>query len=257
MVEEKVIYKCSNNNPVTIFQGKGDTRKASGHYIGLTNLYPNIFLCSKKQSGKTTALANILIRKIGKNTELYIFCPTYYADDTYKALDKYLKKKNYQFEVFDSIYQEDEDEKGKKFKFNIIEDIFKDSLQEDPDDKPKSSSKKKLVFPEIIIVLDDLPQNELRDKHVETVMKRNRHSKACIIISSQSAVDLTKTQINQLQYSILFKGIPEDRLRRLYEELRIWTSFETFEDIYRRATSDDYDFLLIDSEHNKFQKNLG
>jgi hypothetical protein len=62
----------------------------------LFHLYPNIFICAKKKSGKTTCIFNILKTCTDKNTlGIYIFCSTYTKDVNWMAIKDMLEKKSF------------------------------------------------------------------------------------------------------------------------------------------------------------------
>ena len=63
-----------------------------GHEL-FPELYANIFICSKKKTGKTTIINTILNRCMGKDTKLIIFSTTYQKDKNMKAIIKKWKKK--------------------------------------------------------------------------------------------------------------------------------------------------------------------
>src|ERR1700678_2882910 len=52
-------------------------------YDLIDKLYCTIFICAKKESGKTNAIFKILKECTGKKTNLYITASTVYDDDNY------------------------------------------------------------------------------------------------------------------------------------------------------------------------------
>ena len=78
-------------------------------------------------------------------------------------------------------------------------------------------------------------------------MKIQRHFSSKIILSSQSYIDTDpKIRKGNLDYLLLFKGIPEKVLSFIYEEQAITMPIEMFEKIYLDATEEKYHFLYID-----------
>ena len=57
-------------------------------------LYSNIYICSKRRSGKTTLIYNILKHCTSNKTNVVIFCSTVHRDSTYKLILEMLAKKN-------------------------------------------------------------------------------------------------------------------------------------------------------------------
>jgi hypothetical protein len=72
--------------------------------------YANIFLCAKKNSGKTSATFKILKECSGQNTKIIVFCSTAYKDKNWIQIRKYFKKKGIDIQVFTSIYDGGQDQ---------------------------------------------------------------------------------------------------------------------------------------------------
>lgn len=119
----------------------------------------------------------------------------------------------------------------------------------------KKKYKAKYDYPKWVIILDDLAGEMATQKALNRLLKTNRHYKAMIIISSQSLNDLNPQQINQLDYTILFAGIPEDKLEELREKLVLNIPLDQFVELYKDATSKKYSFLYI-SRSGEFRKNF-
>ena len=62
-------------------------------YNYFSNLYSNIYICSKRKSGKTTIIYNILKLCVSKRTNVVFFCTTIHRDSTYKKILEMLEKK--------------------------------------------------------------------------------------------------------------------------------------------------------------------
>ena len=120
--------------------------------------------------------------------------------------------------------------------------------------KKRGGKKKRLKTkaPQYIIVFDDLGQ-DLRNKSIATFLKKNRHLKAKVIMSSQWLHDVHPQGIRQLDYMIAFKNFTDDKLLHMYRQLDISTPFEDFVRYYKYATSKPYGFLWIDCVKDKFR----
>ena len=248
--------------------------------------YANIFLCASKNSGKTTLIYNILMHCASKKTKVIFFVPTFYKDESYyKGIVKLLKKKKMDYDVYLDLYEDS--------KTNILDSMIKElqELQDEdqptiqqldkpidvdikyvnlstlmfgspPEEKkelilPKKKTKTKYLTPEYIFIFDDI-SNQLRDKSVETLLKKNRHFKCKTIISSQYIMDMRPGAINQLDYLILFKNIPRNKLEQTHEKLALdhIIPFDDFEKLYHSATEKKYNFLVIDKKHDAFRHNF-
>ena len=53
-------------------------------YNYFPTLYSNIYICSRRRSGKTTLIYNILKNCVNKHTNVVFFCSTINSDSTYK-----------------------------------------------------------------------------------------------------------------------------------------------------------------------------
>ena len=118
--------------------------------------------------------------------------------------------------------------------------------------KKKKSKRKKFLAPEYILVFDDLGQ-DLRNKSISTLLKKNRHYKMKVIMSSQWLNDLHPQSIRQLDYMLAFKGFTLDKLAAMHKQLDISTDFNEFYRYYRYATSKPYGFLTVDAVQDKFR----
>ena len=71
------------------------------------DVYPNVFLLSKKNQGKTTVAFNILKQKANKNTTVIFFVGQLYKDQSYKVIVNYLKRKNIPYVLNNSIMDDE------------------------------------------------------------------------------------------------------------------------------------------------------
>ena len=72
-------------------------------YDLIPKLYCCIFICAKKESGKTNAIFKILKECTGKKTNLYIISSTVYNDDNWINIVKYFENKKIEITVHTSI----------------------------------------------------------------------------------------------------------------------------------------------------------
>ena len=180
-----------------------DTRPIKGFDLCET-LFANIFLTAKKNSGKTSTIFKIMKHCSDKKTIIIIFCSTIYKDENWIEIQKYFEDRGYDIRVYTSIFEDGEDELD-----NLIAELSKeqekeekDDQSEDPcevgnkrlknllfgddeEDKTKCKKKKKSKYRccEYMIVFDDL-SGELKSKSLLNLLKKNRHYKSKLIISS-------------------------------------------------------------------------
>lgn len=243
-------------------------------------IYANIFMCAKKKSGKTVSIYKIIKECSGKNTKIIAFVSTLYKDSTWKTIRDYCKHKDLDFEGFTSINEdgvdrinelverlqeeakeEEEDEAldkrvealERKLKMRLpIQTNFDDS-DEDDEDKPKK--KEKYRSPEYLIILDDL-SNELKSRSLVTLLKKNRHFRSKIIVSSQYLNDLLPEARKQIDTWMVFRGQPKKKLDEIYRDADVNVDVEEFYDIYKFATEKEFSFLYIDSKTSEFRRNF-
>ena len=84
-------------------------------YQYFKNLYTNIYICSKRKSGKSTVIYNILKNCVGKKTNVVFFCSTIHRDDTYQKLLEMLEKKKINVMVHSHFIED---------KHNILQEIL-------------------------------------------------------------------------------------------------------------------------------------
>ena len=254
-------------------------------------IYANKFLCAKKHSGKTSALFKIIKECAVKKTVIIVFCSTIYKDSNWIEIRKYFEEKGMDMRVFTSIFEDGEDQINKlinelneeaKEKEGIKED--KEAVEEHPIDKcddildrlanmqlcavphneaeeevitKKSKSKKKCKYqaPEYIIIFDDL-SSELKSQSLLTLLKKNRHFKTKLIISSQWVHDLLPESRKQLDLFMIFKGFPDAKLSEIYKDCDSGIPFETFCKIYKKATKHPFSFMYINTRSDSYRKNF-
>ncbi len=111
------------------------------------------------------------------------------------------------------------------------------------------------IVPEYIFVFDDL-SNELKDPVVSHLLKTNRHYKSKIIISSQYVQDVMPSSRKQIDYWLLFGGHSPDKLEVIHRDADTRLTFEQFVRVYRDVTKENYQFLLLNTADDEYQKNF-
>lgn len=268
MISLKKINNC-RVKPIKVPSYNPD--KIKGYEL-FSELYSNIFLNAKKKSGKTNCIFKIIKKCINKNTNVIIFCSTVQKDSNWIEIIKWLKQNDINYETYTSIFDED--------KSNIVEMLAKDlenqcneELNESSSEeeckyisvncnkKEKEEEEKKYVYkpkkiaPEFLLIFDDL-STELRNKYISGILKKNRHLKMKIILSSQYSTDLEPQAISQLDYMLIFKGIPETKLEIIHKQLDLSIDYAKFRQMYEEATKDRYNFYYIDVRNETFRKNF-
>ncbi len=250
-------------------------------------IYANIFLCAKKHSGKTSALFKILKECAVRKTVIIVFCSTIYKDKNWIQIRKYFEKKSMDIRIFTSIFEDGEDQINK-----LINELNEEAKESEgvkheeqepvepvdrcddilnrlanmqsvisfpqPEEEPikkKKGKKCKYQAPEYIIIFDDL-SSELKSQSLLTLLKKNRHFRTKLIISSQWLHDLLPESRKQLDLFLIFKGFPEKKLAEIYKDCDSGIPFETFHHIYKKSTKNPFSFLYIDTRSDSYRRNF-
>ena len=259
-INNKVVKVCPRLRNV-------DDRPVKGADI-FPEIYCNVFLCARKKSGKSTVVYNIVRNCASPDTTVIVFASTVNKDETYYTIRKYCEAKHIPFIGYASLKDDGVNRIEalvKTLEAEAEEQLEKENesdesdnscvlLDSDSEDKPRKKRSKYRV-PEYILVFDDL-SNELRDPWLRKLVKENRHYKAKVIISSQHPNDLLPEQLRQIDYWLLFKGLPEEKVLKIYNDADIAIPFELFQKIYEKATEKRYSFLYIDVKDDKFRINF-
>lgn len=260
------IKKINKLKVVPINTPKIPPEKIKG-YDMFPEIYSNIFLLGKRRHGKTNTIFTILKNCCNKSTRIVVFCSTAYNDASWKHIREYFKSKGNDIEIHTAVKEDGEDvlnnlveelkqneidkeialSKPKERKIKFIK--FEDS-SDDEEDKPK---KEKKEAPEIIIVFDDMSK-QLRSDAVFTLMKKNRHFKSKLILSSQAYKDLHPDSRENLDYMLIFGDTPEADLQEVLKDTKLKISWKLFNEIYNNAVSKKYSFLYCDIINNSFRK---
>lgn len=268
--------KKINNVKITPFKTEFENKKyLHEELFPNNNPFPCIFISSKRNWGKTTLLMNILLKCATNKTNISWFWTTALNDQIFKAGYKKLTKYKIKINLYDWL----EDQKIEKEKIeedpnskyynqqsneeqneeqneyeNIIDRIY-DELSNKVNNEFETLKKCKILYPLSIIIIDDMP-NITRNKSIENLIKRARHLRCIIIISSQYIHDLSLACRSNLWYLILFSNISKKKLELIYNEFIHKFEFEDFLKIYYNATNEKYNFLYINCDNNELRKNF-
>jgi hypothetical protein len=170
------------------------------------------------------------IKKNKEETEFY-----------HKYLDAYNKTIKIKQSKLNSFFEANPD----------IYDILSKNDFQDPDEIPKP---KYLVSPVNIIVLDDLmATGAFTNKKLSTLTNnliKNRHNGISFAILAQSVRSIPKNI--RLNCNVFFVGKFASKkvvLEDLYEEVSNVLTIEQFEELYDKATEEQYGALIIDCSH--------
>jgi len=195
------------------------------HLVPVLN--PNILLLAKKRSGKTTVIFNLLKGLITANHKVFIFSGTYRKDDTWQSIIDWLDNEGV-------IYYADTSFKGKDANgvpFNMLSRIMK-MLETKPEEY-------------YIMVFDDLPQTDYKDKTFDALFKQNRHSAITTISSDQYLNSMAPSTLTQMDLICMFPKLPEKKLIEIHGKLQPDITVEDFVSLYRYATAERYSFLYM------------
>lgn len=248
---------------------KEDKRPIKGFDL-FPEIYANVFLCAKKKSGKTSSIYTILKECAGKDTKVIAFVSTLNKDANWKTIRAWCDLNKIEFEghtslkedgidqldlLVDELQEEIHDEEDVNISSRTKNILKFDSDSDDEETKRKKKKKEKYIAPEYIIILDDL-SNELKSKSLVTLLKKNRHFKAKIIVSSQYLNDLLPEARKQMDYFLCFRGQSKKKLEEIHRDADVNLEVEDFIDLYEYATSKLYSFLYIDTNNSEFRRNF-
>lgn len=277
--------------PMAIHKNKTvDPDKIQGYDLFPENPpYSNIFISAMKFSGKTNLVYHVLKNCTNKNTTVIFISTTVNNDDSCDYMFKQLEKRGVNVLKYESMTAQDgsnvletfmdtlkekakeekeeqeqrELEKKDKRSKPVIPPVMKyisipvsaENDDDGDDDNKKKSRKPHKIAPEYFIVLDD-SASDLKNKHLNMLITTNRHYKCSVIVSSQYYNHLSKPARGNVDYLILFKNMPLDKLKFIHEDSNMSIDFDTFLDMYIDATSAPYSFLWFDRKRGTFRQNF-
>lgn len=235
-----------NNIKIQVLKNKENEKKILCADM-FSHPYSNIFINSKKNTGKTNLIYNIISYcAVPKKTKIYWFSKTVENDNTSIAILDKLNKYNIEYEIYDEL--EYIDENGKKQK-NVLNKIISD-IKNELEVNKESIKRSRYLFPRYIFIFDDFSE-ALRNKSIEPLLKKNRHYKIMTLISSQWFNDLTPGARSNINVIILYGGVPLKKLKDIYDTYINDIPFEQFINIYETATNEKYNFLYINTDNPK------
>jgi len=273
----KISVKKINNKEVSAIDivSSGPGPKILGEDL-FQELYANIFLVGKKKSGKTSAIFKILKESVGPETKIILFVSTVFKDANWLHIIEHFKKVGISITPFESIYDERGNDRIKILTQNLAaeakqqfeksqappkQDIIPRSKwiavdeQLEQESESEEEEEPEYIAPEWIVVFDDL-SNELHAESIDFLLKRNRHFKMKTIISSQYWHDVMPSSRMQIDYLLLFPGIPAEKLKSIWKESDVSITYDHFAKLYCHATQKKYNFFYIDTRNDKFRHNF-
>lgn len=233
-------------------------------------IYSNIFCLARKNSGKSTTIFKIIKECITRETKVILFVSTLYKDSNWIAIRHFLQKHKIEHECHTSLKENGMDKlnelvTGLELEAKLAEEqkllnknkpkeknIILCESDEDDEEKPKKS---KYRAPEYLIILDDL-SSELKTKSLVALLKKNRHFKSKVIVSSQYLNDLLPEARLQLDVFLVFGNQTEEKLQQVYKDSDSVIPFATFKKIYYFATSEKFSFLYVNTRTLEYRKNF-
>lgn len=233
----------------------------------IPDLYSNIFLAAKTNSGKTTVISHILKHTIDERTTVIIFCSTLNLDDAWINILKSLKKRKINTITYDSLKEDgidilsvvlkgidqcvEEENTPEEKKVNqpcFIRLPLTEEMKKVRKKKPKKYDDE---VPQFLLILDDLDKTSLRSESIVNTIKKNRHYHMRCIISSQHLLHLSPDAFSQLYMIWIWGGFSQTYIKSLWDKLNLDLSFEDFWEIYLKITEPQYSFLVCDLRRGK------
>jgi hypothetical protein len=249
-----------------------DPNKIKGYKL-FPKLFCNIFICAKKESGKTNVIFKTIKECTDKDTRIFIFCTTVHGDDNWEYILNWLDENERIYDVFtsldshlaeivDQLDEEYEDEKmqAREAKEKGEERKHKPKLIKFADDEDDilikiKKYKPKKISPKVLFIFDDF-SGDLKNTKIVQLLKHHRHYKSKVIISSQYTKDILPESRNQIDFWLVFKGHGAENLKDIYERCNIPLSLDEFIHMYNEVTKEPYNFLYIDKAKSKYRHNF-
>lgn len=206
-------------------------------------------LVGKKGSGKTSVWGNLVLHTaIPKFTIVRIFSTTLQTDETMINILKTFDKNKIEYELYDSLYNDNKE--------NILSKQFNEIMNE-VEELSKSIEKSTISPVFYIYVIDDM-SDVLRSKDLGKFITRHRHIKSCICLSSQFYYHFSPEIRYNLNLLLIFGDIGLDTLKQIYNEKVNSKSltFERFLELYEDITKIKYNFMYVNSDNLEIRKNF-
>jgi len=277
--------------------GGTDPRPILGSQL-IPYLYSTIYLVARKNTGKTTVINALLEECAGPSTTVIVFCSTLYNDPSWQAIKQGLKSRGIKFKGYTSLTSPDGENRLKKWMVEQVPDGLESDDDSDNDESaadsadatepvpaPRTSNvhllleskapapgaetkkvprkrKSKFQEPNAIIVFDDL-SDELKSPVVPAFIKKHRHFKTKVIISSQNLKDIKPEVRRNIDIWLLFRGLDRDLLESVHTNAGLGTDFDDFVRLYKKVTTVPgvkpehvRNFLYVDTRVDKYRKNF-
>lgn len=270
-LKKKILENIDKVIPIKL---KKDESKHPGHEL-FGNKYPNIYILAKTESGKTTTISYILDKITDSNTIVVFFVDTIKTDATYRNILQKLKKRKIPYIIEESLFDEAGDHKlwqlykflKKMYPNDEWADLDPHYIPEDDDDDDEEipdEIKETYKNKSFVIVMDDLSEELRKGKTLEYILKKARHARMKIIVSTHDLKDITPPALSNMKYILLYpESIDEERLKILSSKIGVpyvkllkyykdGTDYEPDDD----RTKKSYNFLFIDRDKNSFRKNF-
>src|SRR5688500_12519404 len=114
-----------------------------------SEIYANIAIVARKNSGKTYVISNILNECAGRDTKVIIFCSTVYKDKAWISIRENLEKKGIETECHTSLFDTESVSKSKKGIDRLKALVDELTLQSEPvsEEEIKQSGGGALILP--------------------------------------------------------------------------------------------------------------
>lgn len=232
-------------------------------------LYATILCLARKKLGKTQLIFDILRHCVAPGTIIHAYVSTLNNDDTWLAIREWCQDNGIAFHGKTSLY----DDEGQDQFQRLVEILNKEAEDrlleageaevEEPKvllscdtEKPRSRGKPKLPShqsPEMVFIFDDL-SDELKTRSFAKFLKNMRHYKCKVIIGTQDLHDLLPASRKMIDVWALFKGQSIKKLETIHTDADLSVPLETFEKLYKVATSEPYSFLYLNAPAQTFRK---
>jgi len=258
-----------------------DKRPIKGYDI-CEEVYANIFLCAKKKSGKTSALFHLVKNCAGRNTIIVVFCSTAYKDKNWIEIRKYFENKGMDIRVFTSIFEDGQDHFSSLLKSSNIMmysgdkylDFFgffffgSSTCLDRPVAAKCISVNRRNISSQLLCSgsgssasssFASCFKSSIRESSspsLLSLLKANRHFKSKLIISSQWIHDLLPQSRKQIDLFMIFRGFTQAKLNEIYKDCDSGVPFDTFVNIYNKATERPHSFLYVDARSDCFRRNF-
>lgn len=255
---------------IPIDDSKKDRRPVKGVDV-CSEVYANIALIAKKKKGKTSIIYKLIQECAGRDTNVIAFVSTLNKDAQWTVIKEYCEKKGIPFVGYTSLYNEEKVDMLAALVAHLQEEEIKEPEPESKapvarsyircapavaeESKAAKPRPTKYVAPEYIIILDDL-SDELKATSITALLKKNRHFKSKVIISTQWVNDIQPQSLKQIDLLILFSDHSAEKIEEIHNKTAMSIPLDQFQRMYHHATSEPHSFLWIDLPNATFRKNF-